>query len=82
MSNQFSIYNYICAPDGLWPEDIDNVFVPNSQYRNREAGFKMLHFSEVLTLEKPYSCLKTFLGKESDFLPVNIMSQQGMGWRR
>ena len=49
--------------------------LPNFQYRNREAGFKMLHFSEVLTLGKPYFYLKTFLGKGSNFLPVNITSQ-------
>lgn len=33
----------------------------------------MSHLSEILTLSKSYSCLKTFLGQRSDFLPVNIM---------
>lgn len=75
MSNQFNML-ITCMPLMVFHQKaLTTRLLQNFQYKKREAGLKMSHLSEILTLSKSYSCLKTFLGQRSDFLPVNIMFQ-------
>ena len=57
------MFNYMCAPDGLWPGDIDNAFAPKFSVQEQGSRVQNVTFLRSINTWQTLLLFKNLSGK-------------------